>query len=545
MTTAAISSGPLSVGRHSHYPVLAVGAVLLGAFIASFDTRLFALGLPDLRGAFGLSFDEGAWLATASTAPQILIAPAIAWFATVFGLRRVLVGPSLLYIATSLVIPFVRDYQALLALHLIHGLLLGVFIPATIMIVLRNLPMGWWIVGLAAYSFRLSFTSNAGVSLVGFYVEQVGWQWLYWQDAVVAVLMALLTWLGTPREGVNRLLLAKADWGGMLLLGTGLALIYAGLDQGNRLDWFESGTVTGLIAGGGALVFAFLVNEAIVPEPWASPTVLMSRNVALVLLTLMTYIVTSLSNTMLIPNFLTVVAELRPEQAGDVFLLYTALPLVVAVPAAVWLLRRVDARIVALLGLTSFAIAAWMGTRITQEWSPDDFIPMALVQSVGQGLTFTGLLVFALSNANPARATAFVAYIQVMRLDVIEIATTAMTTWLRVREQVHSNLIGLHVSAGDSDVAQALGRLTGRFAEYSAAAETSLAHATTILASLVRREANVLSIIDGFQVAFWAAIVGLMLISLMRAAPAGPLTPARAKYRRQSALHVPDVRYAG
>jgi DHA2 family multidrug resistance protein len=249
----------------------------------------------------------------------------------------------------------------------------------------------------------------------------------------------------------------------------------------------------------------------------------------LVLLTLAAYMVTVLSNTMLIPNFLITVAALRPEQAGSVLLFYTALPLVVALPAAVWLLRRVDARIVALLGLTSFAIAAWMGTRITYEWAPGDFIPMALMQSVGQGLTFTSLMILALSNSNPARATAFVAYMQVMRLDVIELASSAMTTLLRMREQVHSNLIGLHVSAGGSDVAQALGHLTGRFAEHGAAAETALARATTILASLVRREANVLSIIDGFQVTFWAAIVGLLLISLMRAAPPGPLTPARAK----------------
>jgi DHA2 family multidrug resistance protein len=533
MTTATIASSGDSVARPSHHPWLAVGAVLLGALIASFDVRLFSLGLPDLRGAFGLSFDEGAWLATASTAPQILIAPAIAWLAAVFGLRRVLIWPSLLYVATSVAIPFVRDYQVLLALHVIHGLLLGVFVPATIMTVLHNLPTGWWIVGLAAYSFRLSFTGNAGVSLVGFYVDRIGWQWLYWQDAVIAVLMALLTWLGTPREDVNRRLMAQAEWGGMLLFGAGLALIYAGCDQGNRLDWFESGTVTGLIAGGGALIFAFLVNEAIVLQPWASPTVLMSRNVALVLLALMTYMVTSLSNIMLVPNFLIGVAGLRPEQAGNVLLLYTALPLVIAVPAAIWLLRRVDARVVALLGFISFAIAAWMGTRITYEWAPDDFISMALLQSLGQGLTFTGLLIFVVSNLNPAQATAFVAYIQVMRLDVIEIAAAAMTTWLRVREQLHSNLIGLYVSAGDNDVAQALGRLTGRFVQHSADAETAMARATIVMASLVRREANVLSIIDGFQIAFWAAVAGLVLISLMVAAPAGPLTPVRTKQRSQ------------
>ena len=417
----------------------------------------------------------------------------------------------------------------LLTLHFVHGLLLGVFIPVTIMIVLHNLPMRWWIVGLAIYSFRLSFTGNSGVSLVGFHTQHLGWEWIYWQNAVVAALMMLLTWLGMPREGVNRQLLAKADWGGMLLLGGGLALIYAGLDQGNRLDWFESGIVTSLLVGGGVLVVGFLINEAVVPEPWAHPSVLMSRNIGLVMLALMAYMVTSLSNMMLVPNFLTVVSQLRPEQVGDVLLNYTALPLVGVVIAAVFLLRRFDARLVILGGLTCFAMAGWMGTGITHAWSPDDFIPMALMQALGQGLTFTGLLIFVLSNANPARAVAFVAYIQVMRLDIIEITATVMSTWLRVREQVHSNLIGLHVSVGDSEVVQALDHLKGRFIEHSAAAETAVARATGTLASLVRRQADVLSFIDGFEVTFWAAIVGMLLVSLMRAAPPGPLTPAAPK----------------
>ena len=33
----------------------------------------------------------------------------------------------------------------------------------------------------------------------------------------------------------------------------------------------------------------------------------------------------------------------------------------------------------------------------------------------------------------------------------------------------------------------------------------------------------------GVEVASWASIVGLLLICLMRTAPAGPLTPAKAK----------------
>jgi DHA2 family multidrug resistance protein len=528
MATELIAA-PASTGRPSHNPVLGVAAVLAGAFLVSFDQRMLAIGLPDLRGAFGLTFDEGTWLATIALAPQLIVAPAIPWLATVLGVRRVLIGPSLAYIVLSLAIPFVSDYPLLLGLHFVHGLLLGVFIPVTIMIVLHNLPMRWWIVGLAIYSFRLSFTGNAGVSLVGFHVQHLGWQWIYWQNAVVAALMLLLTWLGTPREGVNRQLLANADWGGMLLLGSGLALLYAGLDQGNRLDWFESGIVTSLLAGGTVLVAGFLINEAVVREPWAPPSVLRSRNIVLVMLTLMAYMVTSLSNTMLVPNFLIVVGQLRPEQAGTVLLTYTALPLIGVVAAAVFLLRRFDARFVALCGLTCFAIAGWMGTRVTHEWAPDDFIPMALMQSLGQGLTFTGLLVFVISNANPARTVALVAYIQVLRLDIIEIVATVMSTWLRVREQIRSNLIGLHVSAGDSEVAQTLNHLKERFMEHSASAETAVARATGSLMSLVRRQADVLSFIDAFEVTFWAAIAGMLLVGLMRAAPPGPLTPAKSK----------------
>ncbi len=86
-----------------------MGAVLLGSFVVGFDARLIGIGLPDLRGAFGLSFDEGSWLSTIATAPQILLAPVIPWLATVFGVRRILVVPSLIYTAIALLIPFVQD----------------------------------------------------------------------------------------------------------------------------------------------------------------------------------------------------------------------------------------------------------------------------------------------------------------------------------------------------------------------------------------------------------------------------------------------------
>jgi MFS transporter, DHA2 family, multidrug resistance protein len=516
--------GPLSRGGIAPRPLFAVGAVLLGSFLANFDSRLTSVGLADLRGAFSLGFDEGAWLSTAGIGSQILVAPAIAWLATVFGIRRVLGIPSLLYALVSLIIPYVRDYPTLVALSIVHGMLLGAFVPATLMIIFRNLPIRWWLPAIAIYSIRVGFALDTSTSLVGFCVDHLGWQWLYWQGVLIAPLMGLMVYLGTPAEPVNRNLLRDADWGGMLLLGASVSMIYAGLDQGNRLDWLESGTVMALLLGGGVLFVLFLINEALVPQPWAHYNVLFSRNVGLSLVVILLYTLTSLSNSSLVPNFLGVVGQLRPEQTGVLLFAYGALPMFVLVPVSIVLLRHFDARTVLIVGLSAFAAANLWGTQLSHDWARGDFVGIVMLQSVGQAFTLLPIIILALSNSDPSRATSFAAYIQVMRLGGAEIGVALMGTWLRVREQVHSNYLGQHVENGGVDVTRILQQLSAFFSGHGAA--TAPARALGTLSSLVARESNVLAYIDGFWLCFWLAMTALFFVALITRAPPGPFTPA-------------------
>ena len=522
--SSGAAQGPISRGGIAPRPLFAVGAVLLGSFLANFDSRLTSVGLPDLRGAFSLGFDEGAWLSTAAIGSQILIAPSVAWLATAFGLRRVLGIPSLLYALISLVVPLVHDYTALIALSIAHGVLLGTFVPATLMIVFRNLPIRWWLPAIAIYAIRVGFALDTGTAMVGFYVDHLGWQWLYWQGVVLAPLMGLMVYLGTPREPINKDVLRDADWGGMLLLGTGVSMIYAGLDQGNRLDWLESGTVAALLIGGGLLCVAFLVNEALVLRPWAHVSVLLSRNIGLALVVILLYTLASLSNSSLVPNFLANVVQLRPEETGALLVTYGALPMFVMVPLSIFLLRHVDPRGLLIIGLSAFATANLLGTQLTHDWALDDFVTIALLQSIGQAFTLLPILIIAVSNSDPARATAFAAYIQIVRLGGAEIGVALMGTWLRVREQIHSNFLGQHLQQGAADVGRLLKQLSDNFAGRSAS--TAAARALGSLSALVQREANVLAYIDGFWLTFWLAIIALVLVALITRAPAGPFTPA-------------------
>lgn len=527
--------GPVSQGAIGSRPLFAAGAVLLGAFLANFDSRLTSVGLPDLRGAFSLGFAEGAWLSTASIGSQIFIAPAVAWLATAFGLRRVLGIPSLVYAVISLVIPFVRHYPTLIALSVVHGMLLGTFVPATLMIIFRNLPIHWWLPAISIYAIRVGFAFDASSSAVGFYVEHLGWQWIYWEGAVIAPLMGVLVYLGTPHEEVNRALVKDADWGGMLLLGTSVSMIYAGLDQGNRLDWLGSGTVMALLISGGVLLVAFVINEFLVRQPWAHVNVLFSRNVGLSLVLILLYTLAGLSNSSLVPNFLAVVADLRPEQSGVLLLTWGALPMVVLVPLSIYLLRHFDPRTVVVPGFSAFAVANLLGTQLTHDWARGDFVPIVLLLSIGQAFTLLSLIIMLLSNSDPSRATAFAAYIQIMRLGGAEIGISLMGTWLRVREQIHSNYLGLHVEAGGIRVTQVLKGFSNYFASHGAG--TAAARAVGMLAAEVEREANVLAYIDGFWLCFWVAIAGLIVVAFITPPPPGPFAPepfgaAKAVLRR-------------
>jgi MFS transporter, DHA2 family, multidrug resistance protein len=308
-------------------------------------------------------------------------------------------------------------------------------------------------------------------------------------------------------------------------------MIYAGLDQGNRLDWLGSGTVMALLVVGGVLFIAFLINESLTAQPWAHVNVLFSRNIGLSLVVILLYTLTSLSNASLVPNFLGNVGLLRPEQSGLLLLTYGALPMFVLVPVSIWLLRHFDARAVTVLGFACFAAANLWGTRLTHDWAREDFAGIVLLQAIGQSLTLLPLIIIALSNSDPSRATSFAAYIQIMRLGGAEIGVALMGTWLRVREQIHSFYIGQNLEIGDVNVVHALKQLADHFAAHGAG--LAQARAVGTLASYVAREANVLAYIDGFWLCFWLAISGLGFIALITRAPPGPFTPAPFGFARR------------
>jgi DHA2 family multidrug resistance protein len=518
-TATAVPTPPANL------PWLGIVAVLVGAVATTLTSRLTSIGLADLRGAIGAGFDEGAWIPTAFSASQMMIGPLAIFLGRAFTPRRVLLAGCVVYGVAEFLIPYSPDLRTLIVLQIFAGLGSGTFIPLTASFILLSLPRNLWPWGLAAYAMNIILGLNVASSLEGWYVEHVTWDWIFWQNTVVALPLFALYWFGLRRLPIDREYLRGGDFRGMLIGASGFTLIFIGLDQGDRLDWFSSSLVVTLLALGVILLGLFLLHESTLDTPSVDFGLLVRRNVfVLIVLVLATRFLVTSSNT-LVANYLIQVRGLRPLEVGNA-LLWVALPQLIIAPTVAWLLNRIDARFA--IG-TGFAIATTgflLATGITSQWAEGNFSVALLLQAVGETLELTAVIYFFGHHVGPADGITFGAIIQTARLFGGELGTSVLIMFTRKAEQWHSNLIGQHVIAGDPVTTEriaAYARVVGAASQGAGEAE---ARGAGLLSTAVRAQAYTLSILDGFLLASCVGVLGVALVLLLREPPVLATPPA-------------------
>jgi DHA2 family multidrug resistance protein len=118
--------------------------------------------------------------------------------------------------------------------------------------------------------------------------------------------------------------------------------------------------------------------------------------------------------------------------------------------------------------------------------------------------------------SRPFDVLTYSSFIHMVRLFGGELGTATMQRLVAVREQFHSNVIGLHVEAGAWLTDERLRMLTGGMTPGSSGQEEAQRRAVTLLGGQVRQQAYALAIADGFITIAWVAVGIIVLIALMR-----------------------------
>jgi len=508
----------------SKSPLLGILGVIMGAGIVTLAGRMISLGLSDLKGHVGISFDDGAWLSSAFNIALMFIGPFTVYLGGLMGPRRILFFAATSFTLVCLFIPFIHNYSLLVVALALAGLASGTFYPLTLTFALRNIPLKFLPFTIALYATFVDGAVNIAPTLYGWYRDHLSWQWMFWNSAMITPIMMACIYFGIPAMARKKSSSAPS-FAGFLYASAGFAMVYAAIDQGERLDWWRSGIFTALFAGGSFFLLCSLLRRMQSPNPLVDMPYLRQWNTLLLGTGVFLFRFCLLATVILIPQSLGI-HGFEADQIGPA-VIWSAAPLLpLAFLAGLLLLSNFDPRLLLASGFTCMALASWLNANLTTAWSASNYYRTELLTGLGQSFAFIGVVsaivlqgIFSGGLSKPQWILTFSAFFHTIRLFGGEIGAVFMGHFVAQREKLHSNLLGLHVQSGSWITDGSIRQLTaGVFAESSGVAAAT-GRAVGLISGRLRLQAYTLSIIDGFYLVAWACVAALLLIALLRKSP--------------------------
>jgi DHA2 family multidrug resistance protein len=515
-TPTPAAKAPIQLSTNPYVGVL---GVFLGASLATMNSRLLSVGLADLRGALGFSFDDASWLPTALNMAMMFSGVFCVFVSARIGQRRVLLFSALVFTLACILLPFSPNFWVMLALEALAGLASGTFYSLTMTFVLTALPKRLIIFGIAAYAADIIFTSNVASALQGWYADHLSWHWIFWHAAVFTPLMMICVHFGIPRRSPPPG--PAPSWVGFAYFSTGLSLLYGALDQGERLDWFHSGVIVAMSAAGLFLLAAAYVRRMFQPNPLVDLSFINSRNLVILGMSIFVFKFVHLASIILIPGFLGNVQRYRAVETGHA-LAWVAVPQF----AVVWLVAAAiiftNSRVILAVSLFIVAMASLICAHLDSSWAGNSFEMLELVLALGLAGAYVGLVSSivlvglekgALKSA--AAAATLSGFMHTFRIFGGQVGVSIMNRFLTVREEFHSNLLGLHVQVGDWLTDERLHLISLGMLPRSSGVDEAQARAGALLGQQVHAQAYTLAIADGFVLITGVAVAFLLLMLLM------------------------------
>ncbi|MBB3386787.1 MULTISPECIES: MDR family MFS transporter [unclassified Rhizobium] len=520
-SAASPSASNATVVRPAMSPLRMWTAVVgstLGAFMAVLNIQIVNASLADIQGAIGAGTDDGGWISTSYLIAEIVVIPLSAWLARVFSVRNYLLTNAVLFLLFSVACAFAANLQQMIVLRAIQGFSGGVLIPMAFTIIITLLPKPKQPMGLALFALSATFAPAIGPTIGGYLTENWGWEYIFYVNLVPGVLMVGMLWISLDRAPMNLSLLAKGDWPGIITMAVGLAALQTVLEEGNKDDWFGSPFIVRLSVIAAVSLTLFLFIELRASHPLLNLRLLVRRNFGFGIVANFLMGVALYGSVFILPIYLTRIQGYNSEQIGMV-LAWTGIPQLILIPLVPRLMKRIDARLLIIVGFALFAASNFMNIYMTSNYASDQLFWPNIVRAVGQALAFTPLTAIATAGIEQENAGSASALFNMMRNLGGAVGIAALQTFLTKREQFHSNILTNSVSVFEEATRARIANLTNYFMNHGVSDQALAAHkAIVAVAASLRKQANIMAFSDTFYLLGVALVVALIASLLLKKA---------------------------
>jgi EmrB/QacA subfamily drug resistance transporter len=373
----------------------------LAQFMVILDITVVNVALPSIAADLALDRAALTWVVTTYTlffGGLLLLGGRLA---DLLGRRRTFLAGLGVFTAASLTAGLAGDGSVLIAARAAQGVGAALLSPAALSIITTTFHGSERRRALGAWAALAGAGAAVGVLVGGLLVSGPGWQWVFFVNVPVGVLVAAavpMTVAPSPRQAT-----ARVDVPGALLVTAATGLLIYGLVQAGDRGWGAAGTL-GPLAAGLALLGIFVVVERTVAAPLVDLRLLTTRPVVAGAGVMLAASGLLISGFFLNSLLLQRVMGLSALGTGLVFL-PVAVATIIGAQAAAHLLGRLGGRPVAATGFALAAAGMALLAGVDAESAAlTGVLPGFVLASAGLGMAFVTATTTALSRVDPQRA---------------------------------------------------------------------------------------------------------------------------------------------
>lgn len=494
-------------------------SVTFGTLMGTIDASIVNVATPHLRGAMSATVQEITWVTTGFVIANVIVMPLTAFLGRLFGQKQVYQAALLLFVVGSGLCGLARSLPMLVVFRLIQGLGAGALQPTEQAILRQTFPPAEQGMAMALFGVAVVIGPAFGPTLGGYIVDNYSWEWIFYINLPVGALALFMVhrFVHEPEDIrlANQAMAAEQranmDWAGIVLLALGVSSLQYVLEEGNRLDWFDSREILAMAAASAVLLAAFIVRELTARVPavrirlFLDPVFSSGTLIGSVMFAML------LSLTFLLPVFMQEMLGFTAVQTG-MALMPRALTMMLMMPIVGRLYNRVSPRLTVAFGVLLFVTTAVIMSRYTLQTTTRDVVLVLILQGVAFSCLFIPLTTVALANIprhNLADATGLNSLLRQIGGSIGLAVFASLIP--RFDQAARSGLVA-HLGVTRPEVAARLARISGFLQGRGYSADQAQQAAGRMLGGLVQRQAAVLSFEKLFLL---AGIIFLFVLPLL------------------------------
>ncbi len=402
---AAPPAAPVAGERADVNKWVVAVSIAFGSLMATIDSSIVNVAMPNIRGELGASIQEITWISTAYMIAMVLVMPLTGFLGGFFGQKRVYLTSMVMFVVGSALCGTAHTLPALIIYRIIQGLGGGALQPTQQAILRQTFPPHEQGMAMALFSMVIMIGPAVGPVLGGFITDNYSWPWIFYINLPVGIVGILMTIRNVHEpDDVRHANRARAeiarknlDIAGIVLMVVGIGALQYLFEEGPAADWFDAFEIRLAAFICVVSLVAFVIRELSATAPvvnlrmFKDPTFASATVIAFVMFGML------MGSMFLLPVFCQEILHYTATLSGIVLMPRTLAMMAVS-PLVGRMYNRVPPAWIVGFGVILFSIGSWQLSHITLATGSGDMVIPLIVTGAAFACLFVPLTTAALSK---------------------------------------------------------------------------------------------------------------------------------------------------